>query len=83
MAKVNIDTTKMSVEDLNSKLVELSQVQSRQLFDHAIKGIENPLQLRSRRKDIARINTELRSRELAGMPADVLAKRDRIKLRRK
>ena len=83
MAKNKLETSKLSIEDLNSKLIELDQLQSRQIFDHAIKGIENPMQLRARRRDIARINTELRAREIGDLSGDQSSKRDRIRLRRK
>ena len=83
MAKNKLDIINLSIDELTSKLTELEKEQSRMNFDHGIKGIENPLQIRAKRRDIARIQTELRSRELASLsPAD-LAKRDRIILRRK
>lgn len=83
MAKNKLDIINLSIDELTSKLTELEKEQSRMTFDHGIKGIENPLQIRAKRRDIARIQTELRSRELASLsPAD-LAKRDRIILRRK
>jgi len=34
-------------------------------FAHAISPLENPMSIRSLRKDIARLKTELRSRQLA------------------
>jgi large subunit ribosomal protein L29 len=83
MAKNKLDILNLSIDELTSKLTELEKEQSRMTFDHGVKGIENPLQIRGKRRDIARIQTELRSRELASLsPAD-LAKRDRIILRRK
>jgi large subunit ribosomal protein L29 len=83
MAKNTLDVTNLSIDDLSTKLTELEGDQTRMSFDHSIKGIENPLQLRALRRNIARIKTELRSRELSAMsPAD-LGKRDRIILRRK
>ena len=52
-------------------------------FDHAIKGLDNPLSIRDVRKDIARLNTELRRRELAKADEMEIAGRDRIRLRRR
>ena len=52
-------------------------------FDHAIKGLDNPLQLRELRRDIARFKTEIRRRELAGFTPEDLAKRSKIVARRK
>jgi large subunit ribosomal protein L29 len=43
-----------------------TKVQLKKLeFNHAISAIENPLQIRAMRRDIARLLTELRSRELS------------------
>lgn len=53
----------LSVEDLNDKLEELTAAQDSLVLAHAVSQIENPLQIRSNRKDIARILTELRKRE--------------------
>jgi large subunit ribosomal protein L29 len=52
-------------------------------FDHSVKGLDNPLELRDMRRDIARINTEARRRELAQMTPDELAKRSKIRERRR
>ncbi|MEL6719201.1 MAG: 50S ribosomal protein L29, partial [Bacteroidota bacterium] len=60
-------TTEFSVEDLRSELEALEVGFQKLKFDHATKGLENPLDLRNYRRDIARIKTELRKRELEGM----------------
>jgi large subunit ribosomal protein L29 len=61
-----------------------SQVQFQKLqFDHAIKGLENPLTLKDVRRDIARLQTEIRKRQLAGMTEDQLSKRSKIRARRR
>ena len=51
-------------------------------FDHSTKGLDNPLRLRELRRDIARIQTEIRRRELAGMSEEQLAGRSKIRNRR-
>lgn len=69
--------------DLKSEL-EASEVQYQKLkFDHAVKGLDNPLTLREVRRDIARLQTEVRRRELAGLSEEELAKRSRIRNRRR
>jgi len=45
--------------------------------------VDNPLTLREVRRDIARLKTEVRRRELAGMSEEDLSRRDRIRNRRK
>ena len=69
--------------DLVSEL-EQTEAQFQKLkFDHAIKGLDNPLLLREVRRDIARLKTEIRRRELAGMSAEELGNRSKIRTRRR
>ncbi len=55
----------LSVEDLRKRLAELEREQFNLKFQGATQPLENPLRLRAVRKDIARLNTVLRERELA------------------
>lgn len=69
--------------ELQSELTE-TQVNFQKLkFDHAIKGLDNPLVLKEVRRDIARLQTEIRRRELANMSEEQLAKRSKIRARRR
>lgn len=52
-------------------------------FDHAVKGMDNPMLLKAIRRDIARLKTEMRKRELAEMSEGQLAKRSKIRARRR
>ena len=73
----------MSDVDLQKELEgTLSQYQ-RLRFDHVIKGLENPIGLRDVRRDIARLRTELRKRELSALPAESIAQRTRLRARRR
>ena len=59
-----MDRLDFSVEDLSSEMsARLEQMQQIQ-FEHAVRGLENPMKLRELRRDIARLNTEIRRREL-------------------
>ncbi len=70
-------------EELKSEL-EQTQVQYQKLkFDHAIKGLDNPLLLRDVRRDIARLQAEIRRRELTQMSAEELGNRSKIRARRR
>jgi len=61
-----------------------TQVQYQKLkFDHAIKGLDNPLILKDVRRDIARLQTEVRKREVAKMSEADLNKRTKIRRRRR
>jgi large subunit ribosomal protein L29 len=54
----------LSVEELNEKLSAFSKEISTLKMTHAISPLENPSQLKSVRRDIARIYTEITKREL-------------------
>ena len=68
--------------DLRNELKETQAQQQQLRFDHAVKGLENNQVLKDIRRDIARMHTELRRRELEGMSEADLAKRSRIRARR-
>ena len=57
------DLAEMTIEELEAKLAELTEEQFRLRFRTATEAIENPIQFRVRRRDIARIKTVLRQRE--------------------
>ena len=54
----------LSVAELEQKLIELKKTHSELKMAHAISPIENPLTIRSLRRDIARVASELTRREL-------------------
>ena len=54
----------LSLDDLKSKLAELTEERFRLRFRSATESIENPMRFRQLRRDIARIKTMLRAREL-------------------
>jgi large subunit ribosomal protein L29 len=65
MALNKEDIKQLTTEELLEKARE-TKVQLKKLeFNHAISAIENPLHIRAMRRDIARLLTELRSRELS------------------
>jgi len=76
-------TSEFTVEDLKSELEDLEVGFQKLKFDHATKGLENPLDLRNYRRDIARVRTELRRRELEAMSEEELANRSKIRMRRR
>ncbi len=73
----------MNDEELRNELKETEAYLKKNRFDHAIKGSDNPILLRNVRRDIARINTEIRRREIAAMSEEELAARTRIRNRRR
>ena len=56
----------MSLEDLESKLNELTEERFRLRFRSATESIENPMRFRAIRRDIARIRTILKEKLGAG-----------------
>ncbi|MCH2196756.1 50S ribosomal protein L29 [Kordia sp.] len=54
----------LSVAELQEKLKELKKNYSDLKIPHAISPLDNPIQLRSVRRTVARVATELTKREL-------------------
>ena len=52
--------TKELAERLNAEVVKYNQMK----INHAISPLENPSEIKATRRDIARMKTELRQREL-------------------
>lgn len=53
----------MNEQDLNARLEEDRQRLKKLEFAHAISPLENPMTLRSLRRDIARLQTELKLKQ--------------------
>ena len=69
--------------DLLTELKETETQLHKLKFDHTIKGLDNPLLLKDIRRDIARINTEIRRREMSAMTEEDQANRSKIRARRR
>jgi large subunit ribosomal protein L29 len=63
----------MSDADIRARITELEEERFRLRFRSATETLEDPLRLRSIRKDVARLKTVLRERELAGETAGATA----------
>ena len=55
----------------------------RMKIQNSVTGLENPLVIKGVRRDIARLKTEIRARELAAITPEQLAKRTKIRARRR
>ena len=62
--KIN-DIKNMTTQELSSKLNELKNELFNLRFSHATENLANPMQQQNKKKDIARIKTVLRVREIA------------------
>lgn len=54
-----------STEELNEELAKLNEELFKLRFQNATHNLENPVQLRTVRRDIARVKTLIRERELS------------------
>ncbi len=61
----NTDIQKLSIDELKENIKGEAQKLQKLHFAHAISPIENPMQIRVSRKNIARLETELRQKEMA------------------
>lgn len=52
----------MKTDEISDKISEETEALRKLKMHHAVSPLENPLQLRFRRKDIARLKTELTKR---------------------
>ena len=59
-----VELRKSSVEELSAKLVELKAELFNLRFQLAVNQLENPMRINAVKKDIARIKTIIREREL-------------------
>jgi len=58
------DVRELSVEEMKTRIAQLEEERFRLNFRSATEPLEDPLRLRGIRKDIARLKTILREREL-------------------
>ncbi len=54
----------LTVQELQDKLQEERSGLTKLRFNHTVSPVESPVQLRNKRKQVARLLTELRQREL-------------------
>lgn len=59
-----VDIKDLSVDDLTEKFAEQKDVLSKLKLSHSVSPLENPMQLKSARRTVARLQTELKKREL-------------------
>ncbi|TAF53167.1 MAG: 50S ribosomal protein L29 [Sphingobacteriia bacterium] len=60
----NKNVSGLSVEDLKAKLQEDTLRLKKLEFAHAISPLENPMSIRGLRRDVARLRTELKKKEM-------------------
>ncbi len=75
-----LELKEFSAEELVNELKTTQEQYGKMKFEHAIRGLENPLTLREVRRDIARLKTELRRREMTDVDS---SERTKIRARRR
>ena len=83
MAKEKLNLVDMTDDELRSQLASAEQEYQQLKFDHAAKGIANPMEIRELRRNVARILTEGRRREIEAMTSAELAMRTKLRARRR
>lgn len=78
-----LELQEFSDGDLVSELEKTELEYQKLRFDHAIKGLDKPNLLKEVRRDIARLQTEIRRRQVTAMPEHEQAMRTRIRERRR
>lgn len=81
--KKNIENRNLSTEELQGELATLESQMVKLSFDHAATGLDNPMVLRETRRDISRLKTDLRRREIEAMKPEDHAGRSAIVKRRR
>ena len=61
----NSEIRALSVAEIEQKIASEREAYNKLKFAHAISPIENPIKIRETRKLIARLETELKAKELA------------------
>lgn len=62
--KIN-DIKTLSIGELNARLKELNSELFNLRFSHATRNLANPMQIREVKKEIARVKTVIREKEIA------------------
>ena len=77
-----LELQNLATEAIGTELAQAQADLVRMKFDHGSKGLQDPNQIKVLKREIARLKTESRSRELKNMSSEELAKRSKIRLRR-
>lgn len=58
------EIVELTLDELNDKLLVETTSYDKLRMSHTVSSLENPMQLRQKRRTLARLKTELRKREL-------------------
>ncbi len=60
----NSEIKELTTAEITERIDNANEEMVRMLLNHAVNPLDNPMKIRFARKDIARLNTELRKRQL-------------------
>ncbi len=83
MAKEKISYSNMDADGLATEVRRMEAEYNQMKFDHATRGMANPMEIREARKQIARAKTEIRAREVAQFTPEQIELRSKIRARRR
>jgi large subunit ribosomal protein L29 len=83
MAKNKLETKGLAADALIAQTTELESTVSKLKFEHAVRGLANPTEIKVAKKNVARLKTEARAREISEMTSEQLASRTKIRNRRR
>lgn len=58
------EIVELTLDELNDKLLVETESYDKLRMSHTVSSLENPMQIRQKRRTLARLKTELRKREL-------------------
>jgi len=82
-SKKFLELQEFTHEELLNEVAAISAEYQKMQLDNALKGLDNPLELREMRRNIARLHTAIRALELKDASPEVLAGRSKILARRR
>lgn len=83
MAKEKLVLADKSEAELKADLGSMEHEYQQMKFDHTVKGLANPMDLRELRRNIARVYTELRQREVSVFTPEQVDLRSKLRARRR
>lgn len=82
MAKEKVSFADLDEAALSAEVRRMEGEYNQAKYDHAARGLSNPMELREMRRNIARAYTLDRGREVAAFTPEQLANRSKIRARR-
>ena len=82
MATVKVSFSEFDAANLASEVSRMEAEYNQMKFDHAVRGMANPMEIRESRRNIARAKTEVRNREVVAFTPEQIASRTKIRARR-